>query len=162
MAHLPWDQGYPKYEKPKLIEKPINPFDTLRPFLESWTVGFDQQFSLLEQLRNSAKTVTYPPYNIKEVEQGSEYEIEMAVAGFKRDDIDITLENGSLKIEGGSKDSTSENYVHKGIAARTFSQTFALAEHVEVKGAKLEDGILTVSLIRKLPKEKMPKRIEIK
>lgn len=151
-----------KWQKPHLsTPKPINPFDALRPFLESWTVGFDRQFSLLEELKNNAKSVAYPPYNIKEIEEGKSYEIEMAVAGFKKDDIEITLEDGSLKIEGGSKESKSDTYVHKGIAARTFVQTFALAEYVEVEKATLEDGILTISLIRNLPEEKRPKVIDI-
>ena len=154
--------SYPDYGRwEKEISKPLNPFDALRPFLESWTVGFDRQFSLLEELRNNAKSVAYPPYNIREIEEGVEYEIEMAVAGFKRDDIEITLQDGSLKVEGGSVKSRSENYVHKGIAARSFTQTFALAEYVEVKEARLEDGILTISLIRNLPEEKQPKIIEI-
>lgn len=155
-----WDAD--RWQKPNsTTTKPVNPFDALRPFLESWTVGFDRQFSFLEELRNSAKSVAYPPYNIREVEEGVEYEIEMAVAGFKRDDIEITLQEGSLKVEGGSENSRSENYVHKGIAARSFIQTFALAEYVEVKEARLEDGILTISLIRNVPKEKQPKTIEI-
>lgn len=149
------------YDRPWEKSKPINPFETLRPFLESWTVGFDRQFSFLEELRNSAKSVAYPPYNIKEIKEGVEYEIEMAVAGFKRNDIEITLHEGSLKVDGGSEQSRSDTYVHKGIAARSFTQTFALAEYVEVKEARLEDGILTISLIRNLPKEKQPKVIEI-
>lgn len=140
---------------------PANPFDLLRPFLESWTVGFDRQFNLLEDLRKSSKSVAYPPYNIKEIEEGVEYEIEMAVAGFSREDIKITMEENSLKVEGGSKESRSDNYVHKGIAARTFVQTFALADYVEVKEATLENGILTISLIRNLPEEKQPKVIKI-
>ena len=149
---------YTNWEK----SKPIDPFDILRPFLESWTVGFDRQFTLLEDLRRrSSKPSTYPPYNIKEVIEGVEYEIEMAVAGFRREDITITLQENSLKIEGGSKESKSENYVHKGIAARTFLQTFALADYVEVKKATIGDGILTISLIRNLPEEKQPKIIEI-
>lgn len=151
----------PSYEWSNGKSKSIDPFEALRPFLESWTVGFDRQFTLLEDLRRNSKSVTYPPYNIKEVEEGVEYEIEMAVAGFSREDIDITVQDNSLRVEGGSPESKSENYVHKGIAARTFVQTFALADYVEVKEARLENGILTISLIRELPEEKRPKIIEI-
>lgn len=160
----PYSKKYPDWGTPKWeekISKPVDPFDLLRPFLESWTVGFDRQFNLLEDLRKSSKSVAYPPYNIKEIEEGFEYEIEMAVAGFKKDDIKITLQDNSLKVEGGSRSHSSENYVHKGIAARTFLQTFALADYVEVKNATLEDGILTISLIRNLPEEKQPKIIEV-
>lgn len=169
MPYLPAQKGpegakgvsYPDYDRWTEKSKPIDPFDLLRPFLESWTVGFDKQFTLLEDLRKNSKSIAYPPYNIKEVEEGVEYAIEMAVAGFKKDDINITLQENSLKVEGGSKQHSSENYVHKGIAARTFVQTFALADYVEVKTASLEDGILTISLIRNLPEEKQPKIIEI-
>lgn len=173
MAYLPAPKGpegakgvsfnykYPEYDRWTEKPKPADPFDLLRPFLESWTVGFDKQFSMLEDLRKNSKSVAYPPYNIKEVEEGVEYEIEMAVAGFTREDIKITQEGNSLKVEGGSKESKSENYVHKGIAARTFLQTFALADYVEVKEATLENGILTISLIRNLPEEKRPKIISI-
>lgn len=161
MAYLPSPKdSYPDYRWNEK-SKPADPFALLRPFLESWTVGFDQQFNLLEDLRKNSKSVAYPPYNIKEIEEGVEYEIEMAVAGFTRDDIKITQEGNSLKVEGGSKESKSENYVHKGIAARTFVQTFALADFVEVKHAALENGILTISLIRNLPEEKQPKIIDI-
>lgn len=162
MAHLPVPKNsYPDYNRWSEKPKPIDPFDVLRPFLESWTVGFDRQFTLLEDLRKNAKSVAYPPYNIKEIEEGVEYEIEMAVAGFTREDIKITIQDNSLKVEGGSKESKSDTYVHKGIAARTFLQTFALADYVEVKEATLENGILTISLIRELPVEKQPKIIEI-
>ncbi len=139
-----------------------DPFSMLRPFLQSWTVGFDHQFELLHQLQKSNKSTSYPPYNIKEIEAGCCYEIEMAVAGFTKDDIEISLQDGKLMVESGSPESQSENYVHKGIAARAFSQSFALAEFVEVKGAQLENGILTITLEREIPEEKKPKIIKIK
>lgn len=155
----PWD-------KPKSIAlepKPLpDPFTLLRPFLQSWTVGFDHQFALLQELQKSSKAVTYPPYNIKEVEDGIKYEIEMAVAGFSKEDLTISVEDSNLKIEGGSKKTKDESYVHKGIAARTFTQSFVLGEYVEVTNAKLENGILTISLDRKVPEEKKPKVIKIK
>lgn len=163
MAIMPYNKKYPDYDwhKSDKPATPPDPFALLRPFLQSWTVGFDEQFQLLEDLRKSAKTVAYPPYNIKEIEEGSCYEIEMAVAGFSKEDINLTVEDRTLKVEGGSKDSKSENYVHKGIAARAFTQTFALGEYVEVTGADLKNGILTITLERNLPEEKKPKVIEI-
>lgn len=142
--------------------KPVDPFLALRPFLQSWTVGFDHQFELLRELQKENKTVTYPPYNIKEIEEDVSFEIEMAVAGFSKSDINISVKDNTLLIEGGSKTTKEESYVHKGIAARSFKQSFVLADYVEVLGAELENGILTVKLERQLPEEKKPKVIKIK
>lgn len=165
MAHVPMPSNgkYPDYNWDKKVTAPIqDPFLMLRPFLQSWTVGFDQQFEMLNQLRKANKSTAYPPYNIKEIEAGCCYEIEMAVAGFTKEDIKISLQDGELTVEGGSAESQSDTYVHKGIAARTFSQSFALAEFVEVKNAALENGILTITLERQIPEEKKPKIIKIK
>ena len=139
-----------------------DPFVLLRPFLQSWTVGFDQQFEILHKLQKANKSTTYPPYNIKEITEGVKYEIEMAIAGFSKEDVTLTIVDGNLKVEGGSTESKSDTYVHKGIAARTFVQSFVLADYVEVIGATLINGILTISLERKLPEEKKPKTIKIK
>lgn len=155
----PWEKEPRQFEKPKAE---IDPFNILRPFLQSWTVGFDHQFELLRELQKSAKAITYPPYNIREVEEDLKYEIEMAVAGFSKTDINISVEDGNLIIEGGSKATKDESYVHKGIAARSFKQSFVLADYVEVIGASLENGILTVSLERQVPEDKKPKTIKIK
>jgi molecular chaperone IbpA len=158
-------KGYPDHDwttkRPAPVTPP-DPFALLRPFLQSWTVGFDHQFELLEDLRKNAKTTTYPPYNIKEIEEGSCYEIEMAVAGFAKEDVTISVQDSTLTVSGGSKESKADTYVHKGIAARTFEQKFGLAEYVEVSNATLENGILTITLKRELPEEKKPKVIEIK
>ena len=153
-------KSYPDHNLHKTLTPP-DPFALLRPFLQSWTVGFDHQFDLLKELQKSSKSSTYPPYNIKEIIEGYEYEIEMAVAGFSKEDIKISLENGSLKVEGGAKENKSNTYVHKGIAARTFVQRFVLAEYVEVDSASVENGILIIKLIRNIPEEKRPKIIEI-
>lgn len=162
-------KGYPKdpygwNEKPK-YEKPVppDPFSLLRPFIDSWTIGFDNQFELLEQLQKATKSrSTYPPYNIKELVEGEKYAIEMAVAGFVKEDIKISLHEGELLILGvPDKESKSENYVHKGIAARSFEQSFALAEYVEVDSASLDNGMLTIVLVRNVPEEKKPKVISI-
>jgi molecular chaperone IbpA len=104
----------------------------------------------------------YKNYNIKEVEEDTKYEIEMAIAGFAKEDITISVKENSLVVEGGSKKTKDESYVHKGIAARTFTQSFVLGDYVEVTNAKLENGILTISLDRKVPEEKKPKTIKIK
>ena len=165
MALIPMPgKGYPdhdwnKKEATRPPQTPADPFTLLRPFLQSWTVGFDQQFEYLQQLQKAVKP-SYPPYNIKEIEEGCCYEIEMAVAGFSKDDISITLQDGQLLISGKTAGDKS-NYVHKGIAARSFEQSFALAEYVEVVDAKLDNGMLIVTLEKNLPEDKKPKVIEI-
>lgn len=137
--------------------------DSLSP-LYKMSVGFDR---MAEQFFNDPSFVNngsgYPPYNISK-NSDDIYEITLAVAGFKKDDIDISLEDGTLKIEGtsGVLDSDKEiEYLHKGIAERNFIRTFKLAEFVEVKDAKLEDGILRVTLFRNVPDALKPQKIKI-
>jgi|TARA_A100001011_G_scaffold157635_1_gene166076 molecular chaperone IbpA len=126
------------------------------------SIGFDR---LAEQFFNdptfnNAQT-GYPPYNIAKKDDDI-YEVTLAVAGFKKDDIDISLEDGTLIIKGESNVlDESVEYLHKGIAERNFIRTFKLAEFVEVKEAKLEDGILRVSLFRNVPDALKPQSIKI-
>ena len=136
------------------------------PNLESWAVGFDRPMRLLDEMSNAlmGRNTSFPPYNIKQV--GSDrYQIEMAVAGFRKKDLKIELHNNQLTIEG-SQQTASENqgssYLYKGIAARQFRQSFALEDHVKVIGSELKDGILNIELERDLPEEKKPRSIEIK
>ena len=135
------------------------------PNLEAWSVGFDREWRLLEQLQNNflGGTTSYPPYNIKQRSE-DRYEIEMAVAGFGKGELRVELHNNQLTIEGsknGEEDGAEGAYVYKGIAGRQFRQTFALADHVKVVGSELKDGILSISLERELPEEKKPRLIEI-
>ena len=135
--------------------------ESLSP-LYKMSIGFDR---LAEQFFNdptfSTAQTGYPPYNIAKKEDDV-YEVTLAVAGFKKDDIDISLEDGTLVIKGESNvlDESAE-YLHKGIAERNFIRTFKLAEFVEVKEAKLEDGILRVSLFRNVPDAMKPQKIKI-
>lgn len=136
--------------------------ETLTPLFKS-SIGFDR---LVNEFFNdpgftNAQT-GYPPYNISK-DNDDIYEITLAVAGFKKTDIDIELENGTLIITGKSEvlDSDEKEYLHKGIAERNFVRTFKLAEYVEVKKASLEDGILRVSLFRNIPDAMKPQSIEI-
>lgn len=137
----------------------------LFPNLESWSVGFDREWRLLEDMQNRlmSGTSSYPPYNIKQHSE-DRYQIEMAVAGFAKSDLRIELHNNQLTIEGSKQVSDSEesSYVYRGIAGRQFRQVFALADHVKVLGSELRDGILTVDLERDVPEEKRPRQIEIK
>ena len=135
--------------------------DTLTPLYKA-SVGFDQMVNEFFNAGTLDNTSGYPPYNISK-DSNDVCEITLAVAGFKKSDIEIELEDGTLKIVGNSAvlDSTEKEYLHKGIAERNFIRTFKLAEYVEVKDAKLEDGILRVSLFRNVPEALKPQKISI-
>ena len=141
-----------------------SPFTSFDPF----SVGFDKTFKLLSsQLDNIGKSLPgYPPYNIKKVDD-NKYVIELAVAGFAKTDIELTLDNGKLTIVGNTKDSNDVDnanayYFYKGIAERAFTRTFTLADTVEIKNAEMVNGILKVWLENLIPEHKKPKKIEIK
>lgn len=135
--------------------------DTLSPLFKA-SIGFDNLVNEFFNEPSFVNTSGYPPYNISKGE-GEDYEITLAVAGFKKPDIEIEMEDGNLKITGKS-DVIDEGreYLHKGIAERNFVRTFKLAEYVEVKDAKLEDGILRVSLFKNVPESMKPQKITIK
>ena len=126
--------------------------------MESWSIGFDRQFQSLQNLASVSRN--FPPYNIK-AESNEVYKLELAVAGFSKEEILITLDDKTLKIDGAKKESENEPYIYKGIASRNFSLSYALADHVEIKEANLSDGVLTITLIRNIPEEKQPKLIKI-
>lgn len=144
--------------------------DLLNSPLYKMSVGFDRLFDEMFTNPVNISATGYPPYNVarvvdKETKEVS-YEITLAVAGFTQDDIDITVEDKHLRVEGKSAvladDVNSEvEYIHKGIAERNFTRNFRLAEHVEVKTAKLQDGILKVTLFLNVPEEAKPKKISI-
>ena len=126
------------------------------------TVGFDRLFNEMErQFANSASN-GYPPYNIVQVDE-DEYMISLAVAGFGMDNLEITKDGNTLTVEGTSpKGEETVNYLHKGIAGRSFRREFTLADHVEVESAGLELGMLNIYLKREVPEELQPKKISIK
>jgi molecular chaperone IbpA len=119
-------------------------------------LGFEDAFEMLDTFTSKSE---YPPYNIERVSD-DEYVLEMAIAGFKKGDINISVEKNILKVQGAS-DKKDANYVHKGLATRKFQKAFHLAEHMEVGSAKSEDGILKINLVRNIPEEEKPKIIEI-
>lgn len=130
------------------------------PSIHKFAVGFDNMFD--ELLRTSQANTNYPPYNI--VKHGDDnFAIELAVAGFKDGEISIQVERNQLTVKGEQAVDldTQVEYLHRGISARSFSRTWTLADHVEVAGAKSENGILTISLERKVPEEQKPKTIAI-
>ena len=126
-------------------------------------IGWDKQMEDLEKIgekivKNSGN---FPPYNVIKEDEDT-FLIEFAVAGFSKKDISVEQEKNALIITGSIEEDEDKKYVHKGIATRSFTRAFALAEYVEVRSATFEDGILTVKLVRDLPKEEQPRQITIK
>ena len=123
-------------------------------------LGFDHIFDQLDNIHSHAKD-TYPPHNVVKAEE-MKYTLEIAVAGFKREHIDIEVKDHILTINGNRPQRREQNmYVHKGISARNWKKSFRLSEYTEVSGADLTDGILTVNLEVVLPEEKLPRKIQI-
>ena len=132
----------------------------LTPLYRS-SVGYDRFGSLLDAAFQTEKSSAgYPPYNIEVVEENS-YTITIAVAGFKEKELDLQVENGVLTIRGKKEAGEDKNYLHQGIATRSFERKFNLADHIEVVDAKLSDGLLSVSLVKEVPEAMKPRAIEI-
>jgi len=130
------------------------------PFRRS-TVGFDRLFDLLESGSGLLNTEnSYPPFDLER--QGKDrYRITLAVAGFGRDEIDVTVQQNLLVVTGRKREEQERDYIHRGIAARAFERRFGLADHVQVKGAEMKDGLLSIDLVRELPEAMKPRRIAI-
>jgi len=126
------------------------------------TVGFDRLFSLLDSVTGFDQAATaYPPYNIERLGD-NEYRITMAVAGFSQDEVKVDVKEQTLSVSGASKvEERAREYLHRGIAARNFERRFQLADHVEVKGADLQDGLLHIDLVRNVPERLKPRTIAI-
>lgn len=126
------------------------------------TVGFDRLFDLLDSVPGfDAGPTAYPPYNIERLDE-NEYRITMAVAGFSEDELKVDVKEQTLTIRGEKKAEEKERqFLHRGIAARAFERRFQLADHVEVKGANLKDGLLHVDLVRNVPERLKPRTIAI-
>jgi molecular chaperone IbpA len=130
--------------------------------LQRYAVGFDQLFNELDRYyMNSAQNNSYPPYNIIKNDDDTFF-IEIAAAGFKEDELEVTVDQGHLVISGSANRTDERNFVYKGIGMRNFSRSFRLADHIEIGEAKLADGLLTVELNRIVPEELKPRRIQIK
>ena len=135
---------------------PTRVFD---PF-KNMTVGFDNIFDQLSTL-SDFDIPNYPPYNIKKIDKEN-YQLEMALAGFSKDEIDVEVKENTLTISARTSDKEEDSFVHQGIARRAFKRRWTLAEHLEVDDAELIDGILLVKMKLNLPEEKKPKTIKIK
>jgi molecular chaperone IbpA len=130
------------------------------PFWRS-SVGFDRILDLMDESLRYQPENTYPPYNILRTGENS-YRISLAVAGFKPDQISVTVQQNTLVVVGRETQKADHDYVHRGIAARDFERRFSLADFVEVKYATFEDGLLQIDLLREVPETMKPKRIEIR
>ena len=127
------------------------------------TVGFDHLSTLLDNIHRSDRTAnSYPPYNIELINENN-YQITMAVSGFNSDELDIKSEHRTLTVKGQKHpDQNTRNYLHQGIAARNFERKFQLADHIEITGAQLGNGLLHIDLAREIPEAMKPKTIPIK
>ncbi|RAZ91971.1 molecular chaperone [Mesorhizobium hawassense] len=127
------------------------------------TVGFDRLFTMLDSLGQPETAQTYPPYNIERTGENA-YRISMAVAGFSEDEISIEAHRNVLTVKGERKEENNgegSELLYRGIAARSFERRFQLADHVEVEGATLKNGLLFVDLKRNIPEELKPRKIAI-
>ena len=131
----------------------------------SWNSFFNDPFFIgfqpnINSWSHVAKQENYPPYNVIK-ENEDTYIVELALAGFDRSEIDVTVDNGNLIVKG-EKEKKELEFTHKGIATRSFTRSFALGEYMEVTGAELENGMLSITVERIVPEEKKPKSIKIK
>ena len=141
-----------------MINLPTRVFD---PF-KNLTVWFDDIFDQLSSMSKYVNDIpNYPPYNIKKVGK-DKYQLDMALAGFSKDDVKVEVNDNTLTVSASSSDKEDDSYAHKGIAKRAFKRQWTLVEHLEVQDAKLKDGVLTVDMKLNLPDEKKPRTIKIK
>jgi molecular chaperone IbpA len=139
----------------------VNPYRSLLPT----TVGFDRLFSTINEFdhlltEGKKYTQSYPPYNIIKTDD-TNYSIEIAVAGFKREELDISFENSKLTVTGKTIDVDEKEYLHKGIGTRDFTHNFRLSDSIIIKSADIMDGLLVISLVNIIPEEKKPRKILI-
>jgi len=128
-------------------------------FNDPFFLGFNDQFARWETNKKSLSS--FPPYNVKKIDEDN-YVVELAVAGYDRDDIDVTVDKDTLIIKSERENDDKSDYLHKGIAGRNFTQTFTLGEYMIVKSASLDNGLLTVKIERDLPESAKPRQIKIK
>jgi molecular chaperone IbpA len=138
------------------------PLGNFRP-LHHTTLGFERFFNDVERLLkdDQSKAGNFPPHNIIKLDD-NRYVVELAIAGFAKDEIDVSIEDGNLVVKGEKKEKeTNLNYVHRGIGTRSFTKSFTVADTIEVRGAEFKDGILRIGLENVIPDHKKPRKIEI-
>jgi len=129
-------------------------------FNDPFFIGFNRELGRLNTAHKT-NSQTYPPYDLLKLDEDT-YRISLAIAGFSREDINISVDNGTLIIKGEIVEVIDAEIVHKGIAGRKFVRSFALGEYMEVTGAEMKDGMLHINVDRVIPEDKKPKTIEIK
>ena len=145
-----------------MTTSPLSLFNKLRPV----SVGFDSVFDHFESLFNESPSLhtNYPPYDILKTDEHS-YVIELAVAGFSKKDIEVTVENGVLTVESdreGNSESNGQEIIHRGISKRYFKKSFSISDDVEIRGAELKDGLLRISMEKIIPESRKRKEISIR
>jgi molecular chaperone IbpA len=130
-------------------------------FKDPFFIGFNREMERLANVQLASRQTNYPPYDLIKVDEDT-FKLSLAIAGFAKSDIDVSVDNGTLIIRGETEDNAEAEIVHKGIAARKFTRTFALGEYMEVIGAEMKDGMLHINIERIVPEEKKPKSIKIK
>jgi molecular chaperone IbpA len=123
------------------------------------TIGFDRLFDVLDEVQRTAEE-SYPPYNIERLD-GNRFQISVALAGFNPEEVALTVEQNVLTLEGRKGDKEDKTFLHRGISARSFKRQFTLADHVEIKAARFENGLLIIDLQREIPEAMKPRRIPI-
>jgi len=125
-------------------------------------IGFDTMFDTLERRYANSAAVNYPPYNVARINDNT-YEIEMAVTGFEKTEISVTVEANELSITGArsEKAEVTTEYIHRGLALRDFERKFTLAEHMKVVGAEIKNGVLKIKIEREVPEELKPRIVDI-
>lgn len=123
------------------------------------SIGFDRLFDMMENDAGPSQD-NYPPFDLIQVDD-NQYRIDLAVAGFKRGEIEITVHQNVLIVAGEKRDEDHSNFIHRGIATRSFERRFTLADHIQVRTADLKDGLLSVELVREIPEAMKPKKINI-
>ena len=129
-------------------------------FNDPFFIGFNRELGRLNTAHKT-NSQTYPPYDLLKLDEDT-YRISLAIAGFSREDINISIDNGTLIIKGELVEVIDAEIVHKGIAGRKFVRSFALGEYMEVTGAEMKDGMLHINVDRIIPEDKKPKTIKIK
>jgi molecular chaperone IbpA len=124
------------------------------------TIGFDRLFDMLESSAAGQSSENYPPFDLVELDD-NRYRISLAVAGFSRDEIDITAQQNQLVVTGRKSEDEGANFIHRGIATRSFERRFGLADHIKVADADLKDGLLSIELVREIPEAMKPRKISI-
>jgi len=130
-------------------------------FKDPFFIGFNRELERLSNVQLASRQTSYPPYDLLKLDDDT-YKLSLAVAGFSKNDIDVSVDNGTLIIKGEIAEVTDAEVVHKGIAGRKFVRSFALGEYMEVSSAELKDGLLTINIVRVIPEDKKPKVIKIK